>query len=108
MSTHVGPNAEREYSLTIPRYINWNGETFETLGFLQAGMGKINDGGIIFCNHEYQLINKVIKWFKKEIEISSSNWRWYTKINTNEPVNKNYKKEIEEKVTTHWINKIQQ
>ena len=105
MITPIKSNAEREYSLTIPRYINSNQETLDVLGLLQAEMGKTDNGCISFCNHEYRLINKVLRWFKKELEILSNQWRWYVKLNINEPENKVYREEVESKVIKHWLNK---
>lgn len=63
---HKGKVGKKEYNLLIPKFIKKNKETFEVLGLLQAEMGKKQDGKIVFCNHEYQLIKKVIKWFDKE------------------------------------------
>jgi len=97
--------AKREYSLTTSRYIDPNLETFEVLGLLQAEMGKTDNGCISFCNHEYRLINKVIRWFGKELEIMPNQWRWYVKININEPEDEVYRKDIESKVIRHWLNK---
>ncbi len=105
MMTPTKSNAEREYSLTIPRYINSNQETFEVLGLLQAEMGKTDNGCIVFCNHEYHLINKVIKWFDRELGLMCSQWRWYIKVNINEPGDEIYRKEIESKVIKHWLDR---
>lgn len=105
MMTPIKSNAEREYSLTIPRYINRNKETFEVLGLLQAEMGKTDNGCISFSNHEPRLINKVLKWFEKEIEISPYQWKWYIKLNINEPEDRDYEREIKEKVITYWLSK---
>ena len=102
---YMNNNAKREHSLIIPRYVSWNNETFEVLGLLQAEMGKTNNGCIVFCNHEYRLINMVMKWFEREFELMQNEWRWYIKVNINEPQDENYKKEIENKVVNHWLNK---
>lgn len=96
---------EREYNLLIPKYIKGNKETFEVFGLLQAEMGKKHDGKISFCNHEPRLINKVIKWFEDEFNFSKDLWKWYIKVNINEPSEENYKKEIENKVINYWIAK---
>lgn len=98
-------NSKREHSLCLPRFINKNNETFEVLGLLQAEMGKTNNGCMVFCNHEYRLVNKVMNWFEKEFELPSREWKWYIKVNINEPINQDYKKEIENKVTNHWLSK---
>jgi len=99
----TGCVGKRCYTLLLPKYIKRNLETFEVLGLLQAEMGKQHDGKIVFCNHEYQLINKVIKWFEKEFDFSKDQWKWYIKVNINEPSNLNYRKLIEDKVIRHWI-----
>jgi len=101
----TGQGAKREYSLTIPRYVGRSKETFEALGLLQAEMGKTDNGCIVFCNHEFRLINKVMKWFDKELEMDFSKWKWYIKVNINEPNEENYKKEVEDKVVNYWLNK---
>ena len=98
-------NVEKLYSLVIPKNISWINETFEVLGLLQAEMGKTNNGCVVFANHEYQIINKVIKWFEKELEITHNDWRWYIKVNLNNPKSEKYKKEVEKKVIDHWLNK---
>jgi len=95
----------KEYPLMIPKFINKNNETFEVLGLLQAEMGKTNNGCINFCNHEVEIVKKVMTWFEKELEITSNDWRWYIKVNLNDPINKEYKKEIENKVINFWLNK---
>ncbi len=107
MANYIGFNAEREYSLTVPRYINWNQETFKVLGLLQAEMGKTDNSCITFANSEYKIINKVMRWFEKELELDCDKWRWYIKININEPEDESYKKEIEEKVINYWLNKTE-
>lgn len=98
-------NSKREHSLCLPKFINKNNETFEVLGLLQAEMGKTNNGCIAFCNHEYKLINKVIRWFEQELDFTREGWKWYIKVNINEPINQGYKKEIESKVINYWVNK---
>ncbi len=96
---------KREYSLSIPKFVTKNNETFEVLGLLQAEMGKTYTGGITFPNHEYKLINKVIGWFEKELNISSEKWGWYITLNINKPEDQGYKEEIEKKVVKHWLAK---
>ena len=48
-------------------------------------------------------MNKVILWFSKNFEFSSDRWRWYIKLNMQEPLDEKYKKEVEEKVINHWL-----
>lgn len=105
MANHIGPCAKRGYSLMTPRKISLNEETFEVIGLLQAEMGKTNNGCIVFANNEHKIVNKIIRWFEKEIEIIHDDWRWYIKININEPEDKHYKNEIETKVINHWLNR---
>jgi hypothetical protein len=93
------------YSLLIPKYIHKNNKTFEVLGLLQAEMGKKHDGKISFANHEYQIINNVIKWFENEFNFKKEIWKWYIKVNINEPFDENYKKELEGKIINYWIEK---
>ena len=93
------------YSLLMPKEIKRDNETFEVLGLLQAEMGKKHDGKISFSNHEDQLINKVIKWFEEEFNFKKDIWKWYIKVNINEPIDKDYKKEIENKIISYWVNK---
>ncbi|MBI2134791.1 LAGLIDADG family homing endonuclease [Candidatus Woesearchaeota archaeon] len=100
-----GKVGRKEHNLLLPKFIKRNQENFEVLGLLQAEMGKQQDGKIVFCNHEYQIINKVIKWFDKEFNFPKEKWKWYIKVNINEPLDENYKKEIEEKVINYWISK---
>ena len=102
---HLGSVGQRCFTCLLPKYIKKNQETFEVLGLLQAEMGKQQDGKIVFCNHEYQLVNKVIKWFEKEFNFSKEKWKWYIKVNINEPVDKDYKNKIENKVINYWIEK---
>lgn len=105
MSNHLGINAKREYPLTIPKYIIRNKETFEVLGLLQAEMGKTNNGCIIFANTECRLVNNVMKWFKKELEIDYEIWRWYIKINLNLSKNHKLKNVLKEELIEYWVSK---
>ena len=98
-------NAEFEYSITIPRFISKSKETFEVFGLLQAEMGKTQNWNVSFPNHEHQLINKILRWFKKELHLDIEKWKWSVKININEPEDQNYKQEVENKVIQHWLNK---
>lgn len=41
----------------------------------------------------------------KNFFLSKDWWKWYIKININEPLDQKYKKEVEEKVVEYWINK---
>jgi len=100
-----GRCGHRKFVYMIPQNISRNQETFEVLGLLQAEMGKKQDGKIVFCNHEYQLNNKVLHWFDKEFDFPKDEWKWYIKVNINEPEGKHYQTEIEEKVIKHWIEK---
>lgn len=101
----LGCVGKRCFTLLLPKYIRRNQETFEVLGLLQAEMGKKHDGKLVFCNHEYQLVNKVIKWFDKEFNHKPEKWKWYIKVNINEPLDENYKKEVEDKVINYWVKK---
>lgn len=101
----AGPNTNREFSLTVPRYMSYNQDTFEVLGLLQAEMGKTDNGCIAFANCEHKIINKVMKWFERELEVTFNHWRWYIKLNINEPIDESYKTEIEKKVVGHWLRK---
>ncbi len=98
-------NKNREYCLTIPRFVNKNSETFEVIGLLQAEMGKTNNGMLNFSNCEYKLVNKVIKWFDKELEFGPEKWKWYIKVNLNELQDPEIRKQFEEKMVNHWMNK---
>ncbi len=98
-------HAEQEFSITISRFISKTKETFEIFGLLQAEMGKTQNGCMSFPNHEYQIINKIIKWFKKELHLDKEKWKWSIKVNINEPIDQNYKREVEEKVINYWLNK---
>src|SRR3989338_1146922 len=101
----TGLVGKREFSIVFPASINRNRETFEVLGLLQAEMGKKQDGKINFCNHEYQIINKVVKWFEDQLSFPKENWNCYIKVNINEPEDENYRKDVEDKVVHYWINK---
>ena len=103
LHNHKGLVGEKYYSLLLPKHIRRNQLTFEVLGLLQAEMGKKHDGKIAFCNHEYQLINKVIEWFDEEFNFSKDKWKWYIKVNINEPLDENNKKEIKSKVVHYWV-----
>jgi len=104
-NNQFGCSGKRCFSLALPKYINRNLETFEVLGLLQAEMGKQHDGKIVFCNHEHRLVNKVIIWFEKEFNLLKDVWKWYVKVNINEPLDHKYRREVEEKVITYWIKK---
>jgi hypothetical protein len=104
LHNQTGICGKRKYSLTIPKYISRNNETFEVLGLLQAEMGKTNNGCIVFCNHEFQLINKVIDWFEMELNLTSNTWRWYLKVNMNEPEQGESRKTFENKIINYWLN----
>lgn len=97
--------SRREYSACLKRYVNKNDETFEVIGLLQAEMGKTQNGCLNFCNHEYQIIKKVMAWFERELEIGCEDWRWYIKLNINGPTELMYKAHIENKVISYWLNK---
>lgn len=97
--------ATKEHKFIIPQFINKNNETFEVLGLLQAEMGKTQNGCLTFANSEPIIINKVITWFEKEFDISESTWKWYIALNIQEPSNKIYKREIENKLIKYWIEK---
>ncbi len=99
-------NSKREHFLTIPKIISKNKETFESLGLLQAEMGKTQNGCIVFTNSEPKIINKVIRWFEKELEIPKEKWKWYIAVNIQEPTDKNYKGHIEKRIIKYWIDKI--
>ncbi len=95
----------QEYSFTIPRYINKNKRTFEVLGLLQAEMGKTQNGCLNFCNSEPRVINIVLDWFEKEIEIPRRLWRWYIKINLQEPNYEEFSFELQDSLSEYWVNK---
>ncbi len=98
-------NGSKEYDFSIPRFINKNKETFEVLGLLQAEMGKTHNGCLVFANSEPRIINKVIKWFEEELQITKEYWKWYIKVNVKEDINLDYKKELENNVINYWLNK---
>mgnify|MGYP001589606856 FL=1 len=95
----------KEHSIYIPRQITGSARTFEVLGLLQAEMGKTNNGCLSFANHEPKIINYILNWFEKELELNKNEWKWSIKLNINEPIDLSYKKQIEEKVISHWISK---
>ncbi|MBU3940688.1 MAG: hypothetical protein KKH88_02040 [Nanoarchaeota archaeon] len=98
-------NAFKKHSLIIPRFIKKSNETFEVLGLLQGEMNKTQNGCITFANSEPKIINKVLKWFEKECDISKNNWKWYLAINMQEPSDKLYKYKIENKIIRYWLDK---
>src|SRR3989344_7716089 len=101
--TETNNNAKIEFSNTIPRFISKNVQTFEVLGLLQAEMGKTQNGNLSFANSEPKIINAVMKWFEKELELNRSYWKWSIKLNLNEPENQDYKSTIEEKCINYWL-----
>jgi len=103
LSNQTGQVGTKEYSLTIPRFISKIIRTFEVLGLLQAEMGKTNNGNLSFANHEYKIINYVLDWFEKELEVDKTIWRWSIKLNIQDPSDLIYKEEIEDKVIKHWL-----
>ena len=107
LHNHTGLCGQKKYELLLPKYIRRNQETFEVLGLLQAEMGKQHDGKIAFCNHEYKLVKKVMKWFEREFDLPKDSWKWYIKVNINEPSDENYKKEVENKVLNYWTSKLE-
>ena len=106
LHNHTGLVGKKKYELLLPKYVRKNQETLEVLGLLQAEMGKQHDGKIVFCNHEYKLVKKVMKWFEKEFDLPKDSWKWYIKVNINEPSDENYRKEVEDKVINYWISKM--
>ena len=68
LHNHTGLVGKKKYELLLPKYVRRNQETFEVLGLLQAEMGKQHDGKIVFCNHEYRLVKKVMEDRKKNKE----------------------------------------
>jgi len=99
-------NSKREYSLVIPRFIQKSEKTFEVLGLLQAEMGKTQNGSIVFPNSEPKIINKVLKWFEKELGINRDTWRWYIAINIKEPCVEERNK-IEARIVNYWVKKTE-
>ena len=104
---HTGIVGKKNYKLLFPKDVRRNQETFEVLGLLQAEMGKQHDGKVVFCNHEYQLVKKVMKWFESEFDLPKDSWKWYIKVNINEPSDEIYRKEVEDKVISYWISKME-
>ena len=104
-TTKGSNNSRKEYSVVIPRRIKETIRTFEVLGLLQAEMGKTQNGTLSFANNQPKIINYILNWFKKELELNEGTWRWSIKLNINEPINPHYRKEVENKVINHWINK---
>ena len=98
----VHNGGQQEFSCTIQRYITKNERTFEVIGLLQAEMGKTQNGNLSFANHEYQIINRVVNWFEKELHFDKQKWKWSIKVNINEPTDSAYKQLVELKVIDHW------
>jgi len=92
------------FTKEIPKSISVNDETFEVIGLLKAEMSKTFGRPLTFCNSEPLIINRVIDWFNREFCFSHKIWKWYIKININEPTDKYYKRFIENKVTNFWLN----
>lgn len=105
LHNHTGLVGKKKYDLLLPKYVRRNQETFEVLGLLQAEMGKQHNGRVVFCNHEYKLVNKVMKWFEKEFDLPKDAWKWYIKVNINEPSDINYRNDVEDKVINYWVSK---
>jgi len=103
--TNQHNDSTRKHFLSLSRKIKMNEETFVVLGLLQAEMGKTNNGCLNFTNSEHKLINKVLRWFDNEFELPPKEWRWYIKLNMQEPEDETYKRQVEEKVIDHWIAK---
>lgn len=93
----------QEYSITTPRFISKNVETFEVLGLLQAEMGKTQNGCLNFCNSEPKIVKKILRWFEKEFEISRKEWRWYVKINLREPNDEELYLQLMDGVGEYWV-----
>jgi hypothetical protein len=83
----------------IPKTIN----TYEVLGLLQAEMGKKPDGKVNFSNHEVPIINQVVDWFANELGVPPSMWHWYVKFYAKEPLDTEYRQEIERKAKNYWL-----
>lgn len=94
---------EKNFSRKLPKHIITDNKTFEVMGLLQAEMSKTFNRPLTFCNSEAIIINKVIDWFDREFNFSYNNWKWYVKVNINEPLDKNYKKQVEDKVVNFWL-----
>jgi len=105
LHNHTGAVGFKYYNLIIPKTVTRNPFTFEVLGLLQAEMGKQQDGKVVFCNHEYKLVNKVLLWFESELALPKDKWKWYIKVNINEPSNNCYKEIIEKKTIDHWTHR---
>ncbi|MFA4887351.1 MAG: hypothetical protein WC595_04010 [Candidatus Nanoarchaeia archaeon] len=95
-------NAKGEYSFTFPRFISKSEETFEVLGLLQAEMGKTQNGCLNFTNSEPKIMNKVLKWFYKELDIKTEQWKWYLAANIQKPQDLENKRRIEEYLAIYW------
>ena len=91
------------FSRKLPKYITTDNKTFEVIGLLQAEMSKTFNRPLTFCNSEPIIINKVMDWFVREFKFSLNNWKWYIKVNINEPLDINYKKQLENKVVNFWL-----
>ena len=102
-TTNHNNNSKRKHTTIIPKKINRNKETFEVLGLLQAEMGKTQNGCLVFANSEYKLVNKVLNWFKKEFDISFQTWKWYVRINLQEPEDEELKEILTEEAMDYWI-----
>ena len=98
-------NASKEFSYTFPRYVLKTEEMFEVVGLLQAEMGKTQNGCLTFVNSEPKIMNKIFRWFEKEMEIKRGGWKWYLKLNLKKPKDKEYKTFIEYKCLTYWKEK---
>jgi hypothetical protein len=59
-------SSSRIHCQIIPKTVSKTLETFEVLGLLQAEMSKTYNGCINFTNSDYSIINKVLRWMKKE------------------------------------------
>ncbi len=105
VKTFTSEDSSRKYSDTIKRFINKSNETFEVLGYLQAEMGKTQTGILNFCNHEYQIIKRVLAWFKKELDVDTDRWKWYIKVNMQKPDDLEFKNNIEKTLVGYWIEK---
>ena len=96
-------NSHKTYSDVLPAHISRTKETFEVLGLLQAEMGKTQNGCVVFANCEYKLVNKVLRWFAKEFDIPTKDWRWYLRINLVEPSDSEVVKKLTEDMKAYWI-----
>ena len=106
LHNQTGLVGKKEHYFLLSKSIERNQEMFEVLGLLQAEMGKTNNGCLNFCNHEVEIIKKVVRWFEREFDFPRKEWRWYIKVNINDPLNQDYKKEVDDKVTNYWIKQI--